>query len=174
MSLLYFHCRSRSQRKIKDKPVCCRPSLLSSSVGSLPKKRPLEDCGVPNLSHTIMSIWTWTSHRPSQMHPGESQSRATWCHRVLQLFLMEERWAAGLYLYFQTRAREDGKGGERERRGSRDTKTDGLIEKENSTPQSNICPLFCITVCWDFQTGHDVAGIKVEISFQPFIHNCYV
>lgn len=39
----------------------------------------------------------------------------------------------------------DGKGGKWERRGgSRDTKTDGLREKENSTHESNICPLFCI------------------------------
>lgn len=46
--------------------------------------------------------------------------------------LEPERW----------KGRETGK----KRGGSRDTKTDGLIEKENSTPQSNICPLFCITI----------------------------
>lgn len=72
-------------------------------------------------------------------------------------------------------SQRDGKGGKCERRGgNRDTKAVNLIEKEKSTPQSNICPLFCITIHWDFHTGHDVVGIKAEISFQPFIHNCYV
>lgn len=72
-------------------------------------------------------------------------------------------------------SQRDGKGGKCEKRGgNRDTKAVNLIEKEKSTPQSNICPLFCITIHWDFHTGHDVVGIKAEISFQPFIHNCYV
>lgn len=95
-------------------------------------------------------------------------------HRVLQLFLLEATTFERTFsLSFQTRARELG----REENGGKgeegDTKDEALLEREHSTPQSNICPLFCITISADFQTGHD-AGIKAEITFQPFIHNCYV
>lgn len=79
----------------------------------------------------------------------------------------------GFCLSFQTRAREMGREGNGGKGEEGDTKAEALLEREHSTPQSNICPLFCITISADFQTGHD-AGIKAEITFQPFIHNCYV
>lgn len=51
--LLYFHCRSQSERKARD-PVCYRFSLLFSLVVSLHKKKLLEDYGTLNLSHPTM------------------------------------------------------------------------------------------------------------------------
>lgn len=145
-------------------------ALFLPSAACLPKKKPLVDHGAPNLSHlipstvciprpgfltyiTAMSLWACQHHEPpSPFH---------WSYFVLPVL--------------SNRSQRDGQGGKRERRGgSRDTKTVDSIKKEKSATQSNICPLFCITMHWDFHTGHDAAGIKAEISFQPFIHNCYV